>query len=102
MKATLLLSLMLSSLLIGCAYPGVGEKQADVPPQIIIRNDQPTWDNPGAFGPVPEELKATAAKVCGSLDTEKRQHEARGYHAKALDQQGKPFRGGGYYCTPKQ
>jgi hypothetical protein len=85
----------------GCTvFPAVGAKQGETPPKIVVRNDVKTWDNPGAFGPVPEELKAVAATVCAALDTEKVKHEARGYHAQALSLEGKPFKGGGYYCVP--
>ena len=101
MKSTLVYLLSIPAILAGCAYPSAGDKQAEVPPQIIVRNDVQTWDNPGAFGPVPSELQEVGAKVCSTLDTDKRAFEARGYHAKALNLEGKPFIGGGYYCVPK-
>ena len=88
-------------MLSGCAvYPAVGSKEGDTPPQIVVRNDVRTWDNPGAFGPVPDNLKEAGAKVCATLDTDKTKHEARGYHSKAMNLEGKPFAGGGYYCVP--
>ena len=102
MKSAFASLLIIPVLLAGCAYPSPGDKQADNPPQIVIRNDVQTWDHPGAFGPVPAELRDVGAKVCSTLDTDKRQFEVRGYHAKALNLEGNPFKGGGYYCVPKK
>ncbi len=100
----LALTLVLAAVLVllsGCAvYPTVGAKEGETPPRIVVRNDVRTWDNPGAFGPVPDSLKETAAKVCGTLDTDKAKHEARGFHSRALNLEGRPFAGGGYYCVP--
>ena len=87
------------ALLAACAAPSIGDKQADVAPRIIIKDDVRTWDKPGAFGPVPAELQANGQKVCGSLDKDNAKHEARGYHAKAENLEGQPFVGGGYYCV---
>jgi len=87
--------------LTGCAvYPSAGSAEADTPPQIVVRGDVRVWDNPGNFGPVTAERAETGAKVCASLDNDKVRHEARGYHSRALDLEGKPFVGGGYYCVP--
>lgn len=87
------------ALLAGCVTPGIGDKQAETPPRIVVRNDVKTWDNPGAFGPVPESLAVVAAQVCATLDTDKVKHKALGYHARAQDLEGKPFPTGGYYCV---
>lgn len=101
MKLHWLFTALLSLTLAGCAtYPSAGTKQGDTPPQIVVKNDVKTWDNPGAFGPVPDDLKAVAATVCSTLNTDKVKHEARGYHANALNLEGKAFKGGGYYCVP--
>lgn len=98
------LTLVLAGVLVllsGCAvYPAVGTSEGETPPRIVVRNDVRTWDNPGAFGPVPDRLKEAGAKVCGTLDTDKTRHEARGYHSRALNLEGQPFAGGGYYCVP--
>ena len=87
------------ALLTACAAPSIGDKQADVPPRIIIKDDVRTWDKPGAFGPVPAELQAQGQKVCETLDTDKTKHEPRGYHAKAENLDGQAFVGGGFYCV---
>ncbi|WP_146182836.1 hypothetical protein [Limnohabitans sp. Jir72] len=87
------------ALLAACSTPSIGDKQADVPPRITIKDDVRTWDKPGAFGPVPSELKTNGQAVCASLNTEKYKFEARGYHARAENIDGKPFAGGGYYCV---
>ena len=101
MKLHWLFTALLGLTLVGCAtYPSVGTKQSDTPPQIVVKNDAKTWDNPGAFGPVPDDLKTVAATVCSSLNSDKVKYEARGYHATALNLEGKPFKGGGYYCVP--
>mgnify|MGYP000151994606 CR=1 FL=1 len=99
------LAITLLSALAGCTIPGIGDKQADTPPRITVRNagektEYKTWDNPGLFGPVPESLKPVGAQVCGSLNTDKDKYVALGYHAKAEDVNGNPFPNGGYYCVP--
>jgi len=104
MKKTFLALAVLATLA-GCAVQGIGDKQADTPPRIVIRqdsnnNDYRTWDNPGAFGPVPANMAAVGAKVCGSLNTAQTKYKALGYHARALNLEGMPFVGGGYYCVP--
>ena len=104
MKKTFWTLAILASLT-GCAVPGIGDKQADTPPRIVVRNagqsnEYRTWDNPSAFGPVPESLLAVGAKVCGSLDNENTKYKALGYHAGAQNVDGQAFPSGGYYCVP--
>jgi len=95
-----LTAVVLLALLTGCAVPGIGEKQADTPPRIVIKGEHKTWDNPGAFGPVPESLLVVGARVCASLNTDQTKYIALGYHANALDLEGNRFPTGGYYCVP--
>ena len=92
-SAALGLSLAVSA----CAiYPSVGSEQSATPPRIVVKDGAKVWDNPGLFGPVPADVAAKGAQVCGA------NNEARGYHAKALDANGNPFTGGGFYCVPKR
>lgn len=85
----------------GCTVPGPGNKPGDVPPRLVIKNNVASWDNSAAFGPVPAELLQAGQRVCMKLDTKDAQYKAGGYHSGALDVDGKPIRGGGYYCVKK-
>lgn len=89
--------------LAGCAsVPKPGKVASETPPRLVAKADQTlAWDNPSAFGPVPEAEAARGAAVCGSLDTDKTKFKATGYHAGALDAYGNPFPGGGFYCVGK-
>jgi hypothetical protein len=101
-----LASLVAVGVLAACvpATPMMGSKPGDVPPRVIVdpNNDKAKiWNNPGAFGPVPAELAATGQQVCSRMDTKDTQFKAIGYHPAAQDEQGKPFKGGGYFCVAK-
>lgn len=84
----------------GAAAPG--KKQGDVAPRLTMKDGFRVWDNPGAFGPVPKELMETGRKVCATMNSGKDVFEPTGYHARALDQDGNEFQGGGYYCVKKK
>jgi hypothetical protein len=79
----------------GCAAMAVGpgDRPDPVPPKLVITDDNiKTWDRPGAFGPVPFELKAIGDDVCGP------DMKAVGYHPDARDEYGNKFEAGGYLC----
>ena len=80
---------------------GRGDRQADQPPRMVERNNVIAWDRPEAFGPVPLRLASVAAINCATLDTRDVKWQAEGFHARALDLDGRPFPGGGYYCKPR-
>lgn len=80
----------------------IGEKPTEPPPQVVFLGavnaqgvEYLTWDRPWAFGQVPEELKASGDISCMKTGINMR---ATGYHPRALDRQGKPTPGGGYFC----
>lgn len=80
----------------------IGEKPTEPPPQVVFLGavnekgvEYLTWDRPWAFGKVPEELKASGDISCMKTGINMR---ATGYHPRALDRQGKPTPGGGYFC----
>jgi len=121
---TVVCGIGIGALVTGCAIaPGPGDKQGDPPPRIVnrdshddSRNDDNRnrncwestslhsncyWDNPSAFGPVPANLAQAAQSACSELDIKDVQYKATGYHLRALDLDGKPFREGGYYCVRK-
>jgi hypothetical protein len=83
------------------AQPGPGKKQADVPPQLVMKDGFRVWNNPSAFGPVPSELMETGRNVCAAMNTGKDVYVPTGYHARAKDPDGNEFQGGGYYCVRK-
>ncbi|MDP9901021.1 hypothetical protein [Variovorax ginsengisoli] len=97
-KILLLLASGTAMLLMGCAaVPGA--KEGEVAPKISKYGDELRWDNVGSFGPVPPALAMTAAADCATLNKADTKYVATGYHSKALDLNGKPFPGGGYFCT---
>lgn len=86
----------------GCATHLVGSSQSDTPPRLVKDGEgKVIWNNSALFGPVPAELLAAGTKNCSQLDSKDAKHEARGYHAKALSLDGRPFVGGGYFCVQK-
>ena len=105
-------ALLLSLLFMGCASQpevqppqGPGLVQATIPPRIVASPANPDariWDNPAAFGPVPERLEKAGEILCGKLDTSTVRYVARGYHYKALDFNGNPMLGGGFLCLPSK
>ena len=103
MKKILAVSLAALSLSACVVTPSIGSKAADTPPKLVPTSDgkSVTWNDPGLFGPVPAELTAKAASICGSLDTKETKYQAIGYHPQAQGQDGKPFAGGGYFCVAK-
>lgn len=78
-----------------------GNRQAGEPPQLSKRGDLIAWSNAGAFGPVPAALAHAGDARCAVLDTSKVKYRAIGYHWQALDLNGRPLPGGGYYCVPR-
>jgi hypothetical protein len=103
MKKTRLFATLMSSLVLSaCAtYPSVGTSEGATPPRIVNKDGLMMWDNPGYFGPVPAEQMALGKQICSTLDTKDVKHEARGYHAKAQDIEGKTLPKGGFFCVPK-
>ncbi|CAK0745049.1 hypothetical protein CCP3SC15_1350005 [Gammaproteobacteria bacterium] len=96
-RLAVVFSLTILSLLYGCiSISNPGDKPDPVPPRLVLNeNKVPTWDRPNAFGAVPDELKAKGDEVCKSAGAK----EATGYHANALNLNGKPFQGGGFFCS---
>jgi hypothetical protein len=68
----------------------------DATPPRITRTYTSAWDRPGAFGPVPADMKARGDGFCSALGKD---YKAVGYHKLALDDQGKTFPDGGYFCS---
>lgn len=99
------LGFLASALLFACAaYPAIGSAPSANPPKIITdpsNSSQRVWDNPSAFGPVPENLLVKGQATCGALNTKEVQYKAIGYHPKAQNFQGQTLVEGGYYCVPK-
>ncbi len=104
LKPAIALSLVLASLA-GCTFtPGIGTEPAATPPRIVADQADPKkliWDNPGAFGPVPQSELARGEKSCSALDKDNLKFYPKGYHPRAENFQGKPFAGGGFYCVAK-
>lgn len=95
-------SLLATALLSACASTP-GSAPGSVPPQLV--RDQSSgklaWSDPGAFGPVPASLQKKGDAVCRTRvpgETNGDHKHAIGYHPSALDLNGNPFPGGGYFC----
>jgi hypothetical protein len=84
----------------GCASTH-GNKQAEAAPRLVESNKVIAWDRGEAFGPVPLRLAGLAALHCAALDTRDLKWQPEGFHAGALDLDGKPFSGGGYFCKSR-
>jgi hypothetical protein len=84
----------------GCAVTH-SDQQNQEPPRLVERNKTIAWDRGDAFGPVPLRLASLAAINCASLDSKDFKWQSEGFHAKALDLDGKPFVGGGYFCKAR-
>jgi len=90
--------------LAGCVTgPKIGQVAGDTAPRLVVNpaDQSVSWDNPGAFGPVPATEAEHGAVACSGLDTDKVKFKALGYHPGALDANGAPFQGGGFYCVRK-
>ena len=74
---------------------------ASAVPRLVIRNGVMTWVNTQAFKPVPSALLKQGESVCRIFDTPTQKYRAAGYHPRALNAEGKPFPGGGYFCVKK-
>lgn len=102
-RQRLALGFAMATLLSACSTGVlIGEKPTEPPPQVVFLGavnekgvEYLTWDRPWAFGKVPEELKASGDISCMKTGINMR---ATGYHPRALDRQGKPTPGGGYFC----
>lgn len=99
MKNKLSLRLLVASVVVSalsaCAV-GPGDKADAVPPRIVVDSgNRPSWDRGDAFGPVPANLQARGDGICKDDGFKK----ATGYHPNAIRLDGKPFKGGGYYCV---
>lgn len=101
MKPITICTLFAAALLAGGCATGRGDRQADEAPRMVERNKVISWDRGEAFGPVPLRLASLAAINCASLDTKDVKWQPEGFHARALDLDGRPFPGGGYFCKPR-
>lgn len=71
------------------------------PKMKIDSNQQLIWENASSFGPIPYQLYENAVSSCSTLNTSKERYKPVGYHASALNLEGQPIKGGGYYCLPE-
>jgi hypothetical protein len=102
MKPITLCTLLAAAMLAGGCATGRGDRQADQAPRLVERNNVIAWDRGDAFGPVPLRLSSLAAINCATLDTKDLKWEPEGFHARALDLDGRTLPGGGYYCKSRK
>lgn len=98
-----IITLGLASGLLACSSaPTIGLAPSFPAPKMkLISNNQLIWENISSFGPIPYQLYETAIASCQSLNTAKDRYKPVGYHASALDLEGRGIKGGGYYCLPE-
>lgn len=88
----------------GCVntpHPGVAE--GGIAPRIELdKHHVPLWRNVESFGPVRTGDAEHASAVCATLNSDNQVFEPRGYHSRAIDVNGVPFAGGGYYCVGRK
>jgi hypothetical protein len=70
-------------------------------PRLEVRNGVMTWVNTDAFKPIPAALLKQGEVVCRIFDTPTQKYRPAGYHPRALNAEGKPFPGGGFFCVKK-
>jgi len=79
-----------------CGPKPHGAQPAKTPPKLIHIDGVLGWDNPAAFGLVPDTMKEAGANACGAPG---RDNVAYGYHPGALDENGSQIPGGGFFCV---
>lgn len=82
-----------------CAIKPEGDQPSVNPPRLVRTNEVLGWDNPAAFGAIPEEVKSRGDAICRQAGA---QLEAVGYHPQARSEQNTPIVGGGFFCGPKK
>lgn len=73
-----------------------GDSPAERAPRLVRESGSLVWDRPSAFGKVPSNLQGRGDTVCG------KGQQAIAYHPSALNEQGQPITGGGYFCAVRQ
>ena len=101
MKKLLLLPIFTLGLLAACSsLPGKttaslpGKTESNTPPRIVKIDGITAWNDPSAFGPVPQDRQVSGNGVCQSMGFA----SAIGYHRLAQDIDGTRFPNGGYFC----
>jgi hypothetical protein len=79
-----------------CGPKPHGSQPSKLPPKLTRIDGVLGWDNPAAFGQVPESMKEEGAIACGTPMTN---NVAYGYHPAALDENGNTIKGGGFFCV---
>jgi hypothetical protein len=74
-----------------------GKTESSTPPRIVKIDNTTSWNDPSAFGPVPEDKQASGDQICQSMGFA----SAIGYHQRAQDLNGNRFPNGGYFCDGK-
>lgn len=82
-----------------CAVKANGDKPSESHPRLARANGIWGWDNPSAFGAVPQEAKSRGDAICAKAGATL---EAIGYHPQARNEQNAPIVGGGFFCAPRK
>ena len=96
MKKLLLIQVLTLSLLAACSSMP-GKTESSIPPRIVNIDGVSSWNDPSAFGPVPQDKQASGDQICQSMGFA----SAIGYHQRAQDLNGNRFPSGGYFCDGK-
>lgn len=94
MRALCWVCLMLS--IAACSSTPEAPSSEEVPRIVLGGADgkERIWTNPQAFRPVPLQLRAKGAEICEAIGA-----KAGGFHPRALDENGRTFTEGGFYCV---
>lgn len=80
----------------GCA--ATPPEPEELPPPRLVKHGpdgpQRKWENIGSFRPVPVQMRAKAIEVCEDFGA-----RPAGFHPRAVDENGKTFAEGGFYCV---
>ena len=96
MKKLLFIQVLIINLLTACSsIPG--QTESSTPPRMVKIDNVRSWNDPSAFGPVPEEKQATGNQICQSMGFA----SAIGYHQQAQDLNGNRIPNGSYFCDGK-
>lgn len=87
----------------GAEIPGGGffcqfqpyQAAASSPPRVVERDGKLGWDNPGAFGPIPNDRISAGFAECRKQSVNSR---PLGFHPGPLDSDGRPMKEGGFLC----
>lgn len=85
----------------GCGFPTFQGDPSSPAPALVETKNGLSWTNIPSFGAVPESVSSRGNEVCRSaFESTGKTYAAVGYHPDAIDVNGQPIIGGGFFCSP--